>query len=65
MAKDMGTDMGNPLAIRQVDGKWKDGQSDRRTDRRMDIQMEDHMARWMHRWKCGLVGGQIHKISNG
>ena len=38
MAKDMGTDMGNPLAIRQVDGKWKDGQSDRRTDRQTDGQ---------------------------
>ena len=36
----MGTDMGNPLAIRQVDGKWKDGQSDRRTDRQMDGQTD-------------------------
>ena len=45
MAKDMGTDMGNPLAIRQVDGKWKDGQSDRRTDRQMDGQTDGQTDR--------------------
>ena len=49
MAKDMGTDMGNPLAIRQVDGKWKDGQSDRRTDRWTD--------RWRTIWPDGCTDG--------
>ena len=35
MAKDMGTDMGNPLAIRQVDGRvegWTVRQMDGQTD---------------------------------
>ena len=50
MAKDMGTDMGNPLAIRQVDGQvegWTVRQTDGQTDG------------WTDRWTDGGPYGQM------